>query len=355
MSESTSLILQSLSVVYNAASSNEHRQQATVHLESLKDESDAPLIGLGLAQDSCQSHAVRHYGLLLLEHCIQHKWDSYADKEATQIRLWILQLAHTTVEEDPSFFRNKIALLLEEIVEKSWGLSWFDLDEQLCTLWQGPVSHKKLVLHALETLSERVFGKDEAASGDRGAELGRFCIEIFAPCTDLIGKVPEAPLMTELPSLRQSSQSWVERVVDFLKSYLRSDGHIQSELRECSVMALSLLRSCMSWLPLKSIGSMECVEVVSECINLQNVQIQMVGLVQQNADPSHCSSDQNSIRPLISSLMSSLAVQSLSDLCVSIPRRGLTRNRLPSKSYMGSITEQLFFERTLPNLRFHFC
>lgn len=270
---SSAPILRSLEIIHDARSSNEDRKQATIFLDNAKEEPDAPSTGLALAQDKLRPPVVRHFGLSLLEHCIQYKWETYTDDQTAQIRIWILELAHDVSPEVPSFIRNKIAQLLEETAEKSWGLTWLDFDEQLCNLWQVSVVHKELVLHTLHTLSERVFGKSESTSGTRGAELGRYCVEIFSPLPALNNNALE---VGGGHRLRYDSDSWLGRTVSLLEQFLMSDQQTQALLRACCSMSFSVLRSAVLWIPLRAVATTNAIAVVCNFISTAQLEEQMV-------------------------------------------------------------------------------
>lgn len=257
-----------LEIVYDGRSSNHDRRAATIQLETTKEDPDALGIGLLLAQDNHRPATARYYGLLCLEHAIKYRWESFSDEHCTQIQGWVLELAHAVDGQEPCFVRSKIGQLIEEIAERSWGILWLNFDAQLCDLWERGFEHKQIVLCVLETLSDRVFGKDEVASGLRGAELGRLCVDAFTPPTGTANGASD---------LRQDAPrtGWLLRLLAFLQQSLQlSDGN--PTLRDSFLMTMSVLRSMMAWVVLKALAETSCIAILCHCIRLDDPQVNTV-------------------------------------------------------------------------------
>lgn len=258
-----------LHVIYDARSSNDDRKTATLELEHIREQPEALVVGLTLAQDRHRPPAARYYGLSVLEHGIRYRWDTCTEDQTTQIRQWLLELAHDVDGEEPLFVRNKIAQLLYEVTERSWGSSFHDFDQQLLDLWHRGLPHKQIVVATLEILSDKVFGKDDTASGLRGAELGKLCVDLFMPLL---------PVTNGHSSHDQrSAEGWLIRLLQFYTQSLHSDED-SPMFRETFLMTMSLLRSTMSWLLLKALMATDCIPVLCHCLSLDDAQINTVSL-----------------------------------------------------------------------------
>lgn len=262
-----SAILKALEVVYDRRASNEDRKSATVELDRIKDHDDALAAGLILAQDPHRCVNARYFGFSVLEHKIKYSWDDYNDEQTSQIKNWLIELAHSLDGSEPQFVRKKIAHLLEETAERSWGITWHALDQDILNLWERSLHHRQVVLSMLETLSEKVFGKEEAATGLRGAELGKLCVDLFASSVHGAGvrvNGDTGPLV-----------SWANRLLLFIAQVLQgNDG--SPLLRECFLMAMAVLRSIMSWISLKTLAASDCLSVFSSCLKVEDPEYNQV-------------------------------------------------------------------------------
>src|SRR5579871_297397 len=63
-----------LELVHSPYTSNESRKEASLFLENIKTDEEAPYHGFTLAYDRSQQSVVRHYALSLHEHAIKHRW-----------------------------------------------------------------------------------------------------------------------------------------------------------------------------------------------------------------------------------------------------------------------------------------
>lgn len=262
-----SRILKALDAVYEPRTSNEDRKSATVELDTFKDHNDALSGGLALAQDPHRPVNARYFGFSILEHKIKYSWENYTDEEASQIKNWLVDLAHSLDGAEPPFVRKKAAQLLEETAERSWGITWHTLDQDLSNLWETDLAHRQIVLSMLETLSEKVFGKEEAAAGLRGAELGKLCVDLFT--------LSVHSNQSHTNGDHGPSVSWFDRLLAFVVQVLQSNDSSQI-LRESFLMAMSVLRSIMSWVSLKVLAASNCLSVFSDCLKLEDPEINQV-------------------------------------------------------------------------------
>lgn len=270
---SVSQIVEALTVVHNAKSSKESRQQASNLLEEAKTNNDAPYHGFTLAVDHNQPPIVRHYGLSLLEYAIRHRWSRYTEEQSTALREWVLALAQGVSEEDPAYVRNKIAQLWVEVAKRSWALEWMDMDKMLVELWTGPLVRKDMVLGVLETLSEDIFSHEDTTAGLRGNDLNRACVEIFTPAAVL---TQQFPTRENNFNVRYDDVGWLARIGDLLEWCLANDVQGNDKVRNSAVKALAVLRTAMPWAIPKAIIATRCVEIILQSLAVQDIQIRMV-------------------------------------------------------------------------------
>jgi exportin-5 len=273
---SVSQIVEALTIVHNAQSSKESRQQASGLLEEAKINNDAPYHGFTLAVDHGQPPIVRHYGLSLLEYAIRHRWSGYTEEQSTALREWVLALAQGVSEEDPGYVRNKVAQLWVEVAKRSWALEWIDMDKMLVELWRGPLVRKDMVLSVLETLSEDIFSREDTTAGLRGNDLNRACVEIFTPAIVL---TQHFPTRENNFNVRYGDEGWLVRIGDMLDWCLENDVHGNEKVRNSAVKALAVLRTAMAWAIPKAIITARCVVVILKSLAVQDTQIRMVRIL----------------------------------------------------------------------------
>ncbi|CAK7566974.1 MAG: karyopherin [Sporothrix epigloea] len=268
-----------LELIYNPQSTNTDRQEAQNYLEMVKEAIQAPSVGFTLAINSTNPSVVRHFGLSLLEHSIKHKWASYSADQISWIRRWLLGLAQNVSRADPSFIRNKIALLWVEVAKRCWASDWMDMDAQLLSLWQtnqsGHSCHKELVLYILETLSDEVFNGDDAVVALREGVLSKSCVDIFTPASVLNECFPNR---VTTPIVRTGDEGWLLRVTELLSGCMSADVQSNDEARTCAVRALAVLASLMPWAIPKAVIACGCVPILCESLAAPHVAVQKAAL-----------------------------------------------------------------------------
>ncbi|KAK4549064.1 hypothetical protein LTR36_007520 [Oleoguttula mirabilis] len=275
-------IRQALDATLNPRISNDVRQQALQHLEQLKAQPDAPHYGFTLADDWKQNDAVRYYGLQLLEYAVRYKWSEYGEAQIEQLRTWIKCLAGSLRErEDPVFLRNKIAQLWVEVAKRCWGEEWMDMDAQLVSLWEKPMSekgtaNKVFVLYVLETLSEDIINNEDAVAGLRMEVLGASLNEIIIPQ----GLYEEhAKTRGDRREVRCGETGWLARVCGFFsdcvkQARLSGQPELVQSMSLCAVKALNGLRPTMAWISLKATVEVSCVDCLFLPYHTNDVELQ---------------------------------------------------------------------------------
>jgi exportin-5 len=268
-------IHEALEVVHSPYSANESRQQASIFLEEVKTDDEAPYHGFNLACDKSQQPVVRHYALSLLEHAIKHKWAEYSEAQATTLRDWVLQLSQSVIPEDPLYLRNKTAQLWVEIAKRSWGAEWSDMDELLVRLWElpGSIVHKEFVLFVLETLSEEVFNGEDTVAILREGALSKACVEIFTPAIVLAEAFPNRQIGN---SVRYGEEGWLVRLGELLNQCLGADAFQNTQYQTCAVKILAVYKSVMPWAIPRAIASASCVQHMCASLAASSVSVQLV-------------------------------------------------------------------------------
>lgn len=264
-----------LELVHSPYSSNDSRRQASLFLEEVKANDEAPYHGFELASDKTQQPVVRHYALSLLEHAIKHKWGEYSEAQATALREWVLQLSQNLIPEDPLYLRNKTAQLWVEIAKRSWAAEWTDMDELLVRLWELPSSivHKEFVLFVLETLSDEVFNGEDTITIMREGALSKACVEIFTPAIVLAEAFPNRQIGT---SVRCGEEGWLVRLGELLNQCLNPEVFQNSQYQTCAVRTLAVYKSVMPWAIPRAIASASCVQRMCTSLAASSVPVQLV-------------------------------------------------------------------------------
>ncbi|PQE14421.1 nuclear import and export protein [Rutstroemia sp. NJR-2017a BBW] len=271
-----SQIHEALELVHSPYSSNESRKQASIFLENIKADDEAPTHGFTLASDKAQQPIVRHYALSLLEHAIRHKWAEYSPVQASALRGWVLQLSQNVAQDDPLYLRNKTAQLWVEVAKRSWGGEWKNMDELLVNLWElpGPVVHKEFVLFVLETLSDEVFNGEDAITVLREGVLSKACVEIFTPAAVLSEVFPNRQPGT---AVRYGDQGWLVRLGELLGQCLNL-GVSDAQYQSCAVKILAVYKSVVPWAVPKAISSAQCVESMCKCLATSSTPVQLAAV-----------------------------------------------------------------------------
>jgi len=271
-------IHEALEIVHGPYSSNESRRQASIFLEEIKNDDEAPYHGFTLASDKNQQPVVRHYALSLLEHAIKHKWAGYSEQQAALLRSWILQLSEHTSLDDPLYLRNKTAQLWVEIAKRSWAAEWIDMDELLVRLWNipGSVVHKEFVLFVLETLSDEIFNGEDTIAILREGALSRACVDIFTPAIVLAERFPNRQ---GGPAVRYGEEGWLVRLGELLNQCLDNGLQANPQYQTCAAKTLAVYKSVMPWAVPQAISSASCVQHMCKSLAASSVAVQLVSVI----------------------------------------------------------------------------
>ena len=296
-------IHEALDVVHGPYSSNDARRQASVFLEEVKANYEAPYHGFTLASDKTQLPVVRHYALSLLEHALRHKWADYSPEQAAVLRNWILELSRAVSPDDPLYLRNKTAQLWVEVAKRSWGAEWTDMDELLVHLWELPGSvHKEFVLFVLEGLSDEVFNGEDTVAILREGALSKACVEIFTPAAVLAEAFPNRQIGT---TVRYGDEGWLVRLGALLSQCLENDLVNNPQYQTCAIKTLAVYKSVMPWAIPRAISSAMCVQHTCKSLAASSVPVQLVGRLHTSqaqisrlTHPGICGSASRSLLPI---------------------------------------------------------
>ncbi len=268
-------ILHALEVIYDARSANVLRQEASQYLEEVKLDKEAPYHGFTLASTTAHPAVMRHFGLSLLDNAIREQWVDYTLDQRTALREWVLGLSENVATEDPFHIRNKIAEIWVEVAKRSWVLEWMNMDEQLVRLWNGSIVQKLLVLTVLESLSEDIFGNEDATAGLRNTDLSRACVEIFTPATVLTEQFPSRD--TNI-NVRYGEEGWLSRIGD-LMDWCTSESRMVEPQPACAVKCLDTFKSVISWVIPKALVATRSLQRICGCLAASNLPTQLVSII----------------------------------------------------------------------------
>jgi exportin-5 len=270
-------IHEALRLVHDPHTSNEARRQAQEFLELVKSYDEAPLRGFELATDQNQTSPIRHYALSLLEHAIRHRWGGYSEEQSVTLRKWVINLCHAVNGTEPGYIKTKAVQLWIEIIKRSWGAEWMDMDETLCQLFYspGPRAHQEIALCIVETISEEVFNGDDPVVAMRETILSRACVEIFTPSADLQEAFPNRQ---NLAAIRCGHDGWLGRTTNLLRQCLDTGVTSSPDTKITAVRGIAVLTSSLAWLIPRAVLSTSCIDVLTTALAAPDVDIQKAAL-----------------------------------------------------------------------------
>ncbi|OKL56700.1 hypothetical protein UA08_08012 [Talaromyces atroroseus] len=289
-------IIQALEVSHSPTSSNELRKEALQYLESKKQDSLAARNGFLLASNLDNSPLVRHFGLSLLDHVLLHTGFALSSAQILDLKEMVIQLAQRIREEDPNYYRNKVAQLWAEVAKRSWGIDWNAMDQDLFNLWNATALHKELVLTVLETLSEDIFFREDTVSSLRGSDLNRALVEVFTPLSVFRETYPERE--QHRSEIRYQEDGWLSRICILLGDCIGSV-NTSRQAKECTLKALAVLRTALVWSIPKAIISCNIVTTICHILNSQNEHILLAAIEALHSLYSRSNVDIEEFGPLV--------------------------------------------------------
>ena len=267
-------VLQALDLVYNPATDNDVRRQASQYLDQVKNNTNAAEHGFVLGQDQSLSPQVRHFGLSLIEHVICHADHGLSDEQQSRLRNGVVQLGQHLRRDDPSFIRNKIAGLWIEMAKRTWALDWYDLDELLVRMWSQGLLFQGFVLTVLENLSEDIFARDDAAAVLRGRDLNSAMIEVMTSSQDYAGGLK---IGSVIHKLRYGEEGWLVRLAQFIGDSLES-ATTTPPVKDVLLKGLATLRSIFGWVMTPAIVHSQILFTACSCLSQHDSDIMTVSL-----------------------------------------------------------------------------
>lgn len=278
LQQDVSQTLYALELVYNPRTANDLRAEATRYLEESKLQPDAPSRGFALASDKGKSPVIRHYGLLLLENAVKYQWETYSEEQTELLRGLVCRLADSVVEDEPLYFRNKIAQLWVDVAEKSWPGEWEGMDELLVGFWMGGFAQQEFVLSVLQLLSDVVFAYDlppSSAGGSGSRDLGKACVQIFVHADILAQVLPQRDFSIVR---RCGVEGWLQRLLQMVEQCLEHGVKTQNQVQVRVVKVLAVLQSVLPWLMLQAVAQSSCLDLLCQCLEVPILEVKMVSV-----------------------------------------------------------------------------
>ncbi|ODQ65230.1 protein MSN5 [Nadsonia fulvescens var. elongata DSM 6958] len=279
------IIVPALEVIHSPRSSNLARREAQEVLEKFKSEDNAPYWGWQLALASNKyADAVRHYGLTLLQHVIQHNFLSYDNPKKVAVRDWIVDLALEASPSDPHYLKEKICFLWVAVAKRIWGLSaesegaggsdgWVDMDRILYQMWQANETTRELTLGIFRTLFEDLYMLDDAIAAKRSTVLSAQCIEIVT--AENILEVAYERRSASLNRLREGPDGWLNRWSDLLYECLK-EGLNNSVSENFAIKVLQTLKTCLHWTFPMAIRQSNLLERLSIALTMNSIKVKIL-------------------------------------------------------------------------------
>ncbi|KAI9791463.1 MAG: hypothetical protein M1816_003807 [Peltula sp. TS41687] len=279
-----SQIVQTLMIIHNPASTPNDRTQAHMFLDEVQRHRQATYCGIVLASNPSQSPIVRHYGLSLIEQSLKRSRYNSAAAPIAAIQACLVQLAENINENDPSYVRNKLAVIWVEYAKLQWARDWMNMDELFCSLWTRSLLHKELVAVILESLSEDIFRRDDLSASLRAFDLTRACYEIFLPLSlSQANRSSRVDVGVGPPNVRYGEEGWLNRFADFLDWSVPDQVSANEQCRVCTLKVYAALKSAMAWIQPSAMAATRCVERLSKGLLVSNYQLQLAAVESLNA------------------------------------------------------------------------
>ncbi|PSK50357.1 hypothetical protein B9Z65_301 [Elsinoe australis] len=258
-----------LQASYDPRTSVEVRQEALKYLEELMNTHEAPQHGFTLAHNSSLPAHARHFGLSLLEMALIRRWDQYGSDEVDAIRGWVIELAVSMRPDDPSYIRNKTALLWVELAKRTWADTWLDLDNMLLQLWNIPPTdqryhcNKVFVLYVLECLSDDICIRENPVAMLRQEDLGHALNEVVIPPL-LYREYKEGD---DDLAVRQSEPGWILQTCRLLQDLAANESRLDgATVTSIITRALESLKPTSVWVSFEAIIQTECIDCVFQTL-----------------------------------------------------------------------------------------
>eukprot|EP00045_Choanoeca_perplexa_P017050 m.240083 g.240083 ORF g.240083 m.240083 type:complete len:1168 (+) comp17435_c0_seq1:56-3559(+) len=159
------------------------RQQAYEYCESFKASSpDCPAVGLELAllqkgEVEGSISELRYFGLQLLDHCIQHRWNEYGQEQREEMKQTLcgrlLIEGVRLLGLDPTYIYSKMAAVVAQMAKREWPQRWPNLIPDLLNIALINITIGYIVVSFLKTLAEDVIALDSLLEGRRRKELNQ--------------------------------------------------------------------------------------------------------------------------------------------------------------------------------------
>lgn len=268
LDDNLSKLTSALEVVFKGTATNEERQNATLHLEKIKNENVSSTLALA-------SHAatitpfpeVKYFALTVIEHVVTRRWGELNDDQISSIESWLFQFALSSSEGGPAYIRLKIAVIWAEVAKHAFPSQWMNMEDALCRLWNCFLPQQEIVIHVLESISEDVFNHEDPVVTLRGPELGKACVAMMTPRT------------TEHDNHLKpaSGDGWLQRLCDSLEHAVRQNQSEQTQrLRTHVLRLLEALKSLLQWASPEAVIATRCIAKVCETLTIRDDSVQLV-------------------------------------------------------------------------------
>ncbi|KAJ2693916.1 karyopherin [Coemansia sp. IMI 209128] len=271
-------VIHALDLVYGSDTPVEQRREAETLCEQLRNDPQAPAYGFQLT-NATNTSMVRHFGLQVLEHAIQHRSSDTLDMHS--LRDKVLDLL-VNFGEEKAYIREKLVSILVMLVVRAWpSAEWANLSEQLMRLYSMSPVGREMALGVWRTLGEELFvydrdpvatiRKSQLTSGIVGALLPKSVVVELYPSgyrlsSDPIVAVGKKAKAASLVVLEPGNEDgWLLRWVQYA-GQLAGAGELDDTQETQLVAVIDTIAVYLDWIPIRALASTRVIPLLASAL-----------------------------------------------------------------------------------------
>lgn len=287
-------IIEALSLIYDPTTSNDRRREVQNFLENIKSNEESPYWGyqLALPEHNGNNYIVRHFGLSLLQHSVNKRWQLFDVQKILTIRNWIVDLASKIEQEDPHYLKEKLAFLWVSMAKRIWGSylikardspisdqdsdeGWASMDSDLWKLWEKNVKCRELTLIIIRTLFEDIYLLDDPIASKRTVILNQLSVLIVTP-DDILESIYEPN--NKISICKSSKNGWFVEWCNFLMEILSSNDYENESCRVFAPKILSTFKTCLHWIHPSVLKGQNIMQLLINILTIPNIKLKTLSI-----------------------------------------------------------------------------